>query len=61
MKKKYIIHLTPKPGQPEVFYIRKDDDKDWVALEDILMKMLLPRHIHRGRWIFHGNVLLNQK
>ena len=57
----YVIYLTPKPEQPEVFYIRKDDDKDWVALEDILMKMPLPRNIHRGRWIFHGNVLLNQK
>ena len=57
----YIVYLTPKPEQPEVFYIRKDDDKDWVALEDILMKMPLPRNIHRGRWIFHGNVLLNQK
>ena len=56
-----IIYLRPKPEQPEVFYIHDKKDTDWVALEDILMKMPLPRHIHRGRWIFYGNVLLNRK
>ena len=54
-----ITYLRPKPEFPEILYIPNEKDIDCVEFEDIIMKVI-PNHIHRGRYIFGGKILLNQ-
>ena len=56
-----IDYLKQNFDHPQVFTIANDMESNWdIHMENIVMKLPEPLNMHRGRYVFRENILLNK-